>query len=187
MKIIRLFFKLFYDSAQYVFYTWQGPHPTPQAVLHPNIHTYTYGSQGLMAFGKIWKNKWLQPLYYRFRNKHATLLTLEEGGKVVAYGWVQSWQPFYRKFGAIFPEATMLGPYWTAPSHRGRGVYKTLLYRSLTLCEPDKPVAIYTSPGNIASQRGIKGAGFQYIGTYRVQLFFRCWPVVRKCSVNQPL
>lgn len=57
----------------------------------------------------------------------------------------------------------MLGFYWTHPAHRGRGLYRAMLARSLALVRGKEPIIIYASAGNAVSQRGIEGAGFEFL------------------------
>ena len=104
----------------------------------------------------------MNAMYYRMRRGEARLLCHSEDGKPVdAYGWIQGWRPFQRKFAALARDGLMLGPYWTAPEARGHGLYGRLLGHSLSVCLKDRPILIYTSPDNSASQRGIAKAGLQ--------------------------
>jgi GNAT superfamily N-acetyltransferase len=112
----------------------------------------------------------LSVMRLRFARGTARCLCLFEDGELCAYGWVQSWGPFRRKFGFLASDAVMLGPYFTFEAYRGKGLYRRLLLTSVRLCceRPERPILVYTWPENTASQRGIEKAGFQYIGTYQV-------------------
>ncbi len=117
---------------------------------------------------------WLNVMFYRLKRGEAKLLCyFEEGHRLDAYGWVQDWRPFRRKFGSLAENGTMLGPYWTAPEARGRGLYGRLLSHSLALCLQDGPALIYTSSGNLASQRGIEKAGFHFLGEWELRVWLR--------------
>jgi GNAT superfamily N-acetyltransferase len=118
---------------------------------------------------------------YRLRREEARLLCLSEDGlHLDAYGWIQDWRPFRRRFGALAQTGTMLGPYWTAPEARGRGLYGRLLAHSLSLCDRDRPILIGTSPENKPSQRGIEKAGFKPRGEWVLRLYLRFFSDLRR-------
>lgn len=110
------------------------------------------------------------PMHRRMRRFGGKLLCLLEGDRIVAYGWVQGWEPFRRRFGWLAKDAVMLGFYWTAPEFRGRGLYGRLLAHSIAACErrDQVPLLIMTSLANAASQRGIAKAGFQRLGVFEI-------------------
>ena len=105
--------------------------------------------------------------------------------EVAACGWIQDWTPFRRRLGCIVDDATMPGLYWTSPRHRGKGLYRKLLLHSLYLADKTRPIVVYTTPTNVASQRGIRRAGFRFIGCYNVRQYFRfftrCIPRPQEC------
>jgi len=56
-----------------------------------------------------------RPTVRRQKRGQAKLLGLSDReSKFPAYGWIQSWKPFRRKFGMLADDVVMLGPYWTA-------------------------------------------------------------------------
>lgn len=122
----------------------------------------------------------------RLKRGHARLLCLLRGGRLCAYGWVQQWGPFRRRLGWLTLDAVMLGPYWTAPSERGKGLYGRLLAHSIAVCpERDrKPLLIFARPGNWASLRGIEKAGFLRLGVYEVTSWL-CHLVNRPRTIQQ--
>jgi GNAT superfamily N-acetyltransferase len=176
-KLFSFLIKLIYENEAYVFYTFSREKNSISAAFEPELRIYQNWETGGKAFHSILPRWWMQPLYYRFRKGQAQLITWEENGQILAYGWIQTWSPFRKKFGSIFKNALMLGPYFTEPKSRGKGLYKKLLAYSLAQCEPEMPIAIYTSPSNISSQRGIEGSGFEKIGTFRIQMLFRHWVI----------
>jgi len=118
--------------------------------------------------------RYLNVMYYRLQRGLAKLLCYsEDGRRLQAYGWVQAWQPFRRRFRMVAERATMLGPYWTAPDERGKGIYVRLLRHSLYISPKDAPVLVCTSPHNVPSQRGIEKAGFEPVGKWEVTVWFR--------------
>jgi GNAT superfamily N-acetyltransferase len=117
---------------------------------------------------------WRDTVVHRMHRGEARLLCLSFPDRpVVAYGWIQDWRPFRRWFREIASEGTMLGPYWTAPEARGQGLYGRLLAHSLAICNRSRPVLVYTSPENLASQRGLEKAGFHRLGDWELTLLLR--------------
>ena len=112
----------------------------------------------------------------RRRMKHcgARLLCLVEEGKLHAYGWTQGWRPFKRRLDWLTNDGVVLGPYWTAPSERGRGLYGRMLAHSIAVC-PDRerrPLVIFARPDNTPSLRGTEKAGFLRLGVHEVNSWF---------------
>lgn len=107
----------------------------------------------------------------RLRRAGAILLVQTDGAELVAYGWLQPWQCVRREFGFLSHEGVCLGPYWTNPAWRGRGVYGRMLAHSLAMCRErfgETPLYIWARSENVASVRGIERAGFAPVGTFRV-------------------
>ncbi len=115
----------------------------------------------------------LNPLFHRIKSKNAKLLCIYDQKDLIAYGWIQNWKPFKRKYGWLYKNATMLGPYWTNPDYRGKGIYGRLISHSIAISDKNLPLIIYTSPQNVSSQKGIEKAGFTKIGTFRILLVLR--------------
>ena len=110
----------------------------------------------------------------RLKRGDARLLCLMEQGKLCAYGWIQRWRPFRRRLAWLADDGIVLGPYWTAPSQRGKGFYGLLLGHSIALCPERyrKPLLIFARPDNKPSLRGIEKAGFVRLGVYEVSSWF---------------
>lgn len=115
----------------------------------------------------------INPLYHRLRSNKAHLICINHENVLIAYGWIQSWAPFKRKFGWFTKEGTMLGPFWTDPEFRGKGYYQRLLNHCKDVPDIKFPLIIFTNPPNVSSQKGIEKAGFEKKGVYRVYLLFR--------------
>jgi hypothetical protein len=98
----------------------------------------------------------------------------EDGVTIQAYGWIQSWGPFKRRFRVFGEDGWVLGPYWTAPECRRRGLYGRLLQHSLHLLPADTTALIYASPDNTASRRGITSAGFEPLGEWVISMWLGC-------------
>lgn len=110
--------------------------------------------------------------------KHgAVLLSIVRGNDMLGYGWIQTWRPLLREFGWLAgTNARCLGPYWTHPQHRGKGVYGRLLLHSLAECRDRgwNDVYIWAEADNASSIRGIEKAGFRPLGRHRVTLGWFC-------------
>ena len=121
----------------------------------------------------------------RLQRHGAVLLVLLDGEELAASGWIQTWQPLLREFWWLSRDAICLGPYWTHPDYRGRGLYGRLLLHSLAECHRrfDKDVFIWAEDNNAASKCGIEKAGFHSVGIHRVSTYMcgliRCHKVVR--------
>jgi hypothetical protein len=133
----------------------------PDRVVPPEIQRQIWAAEGRLSF---------RLMRWRLKRYGGKLLCLIESGQVSAYGWIQGWGLFRRRFGWLAPEARMLGFYWTAPGRRGSGLYGRLLLHSIAACESrDRmPLLVMTSPQNVSSQKGIEKAGFIKIGTFEV-------------------
>jgi L-amino acid N-acyltransferase YncA len=109
----------------------------------------------------------------RLRRHGAVLLCRIDGDVMLGYGWIQTWKPLRREFGWLAGAgAVCLGPYWTNPLHRGKGIYGGLLSHSLAECRRRgwRHVYIWAEAHNAASVRGIEKAGFRSLGRHRVTM-----------------
>lgn len=180
INILKLLLKVLYEYSEYSIYT-----KTNNLIKNPTFHYEiveynTYSEIPKYLRKKIFLYPIVSTLYYRLNSKKARLLSIDNGRDLIAYGWIQNWEPFKRKFGWIFNNAIMLGPYWTNEKYRGKGIYGDLLQYSLTYIPKDIPVLIYTSINNISSQKGIEKNGFKKIGNFRISLFFRIFSYHKK-------
>ncbi|HET6429693.1 MAG TPA: GNAT family N-acetyltransferase [Phycisphaerae bacterium] len=76
-----------------------------------------------------------------------------------------------RRYRRIFPviegdQALLIGPCFTDPDYRGRGIYPRILRHIVTELggRGYGPFYVHTSPANAASLRGIEKAGFLRLG-----------------------
>lgn len=176
MSLLSTLKRVFYDSRDYVFFAWTQSRPTkrpdlPHGFELDHFISHKEAPRGLALGTSIAPGPLGLPgnvMAIRMRRGHATLLVLHRGGKVAAYGWLQSWRLFKDKFGPIAQNAVMLGPYYTAPDYRGQGLYGILLAESLRLAPLDKLPVIFTTPDNQPSLRGIEKAGFKPLGNWRI-------------------
>ncbi|GAC1401097.1 MAG: hypothetical protein NVSMB52_14880 [Chloroflexota bacterium] len=101
---------------------------------------------------------------------------VETDGKIVTYGWAAYTPEPIGNLGISFrlePNEVYIYDCATRPEYQGRGYYKTLLrFMALHLRRRGCwRIWIGIEPGNVASQRGILGAGFTmvaYISTRRI-------------------
>lgn len=181
-RALRLLRRSVHERRRILFYGYDWK----QGRGRPDPHVGVYGSRAEIPahFRKIVvPAPWMNSMGHRLERGEAKLLCYSaDGQRLDAYGWVQDWRPFRRRFGAIAAEGTMLGPYWTDPNARGQGLYGRLLAHSLSLCPPERPVFIYTSPDNEASQRGIEKAGFRPLGEWDFRLWFGWWARMKRTS-----
>ena len=181
-SLIRLLLRFVFEKRRYLFYGYDPRQGGGQA--DAQITVYNRWEEIPRAYRRIAAAApWRNAMFYRIRRGGARLLCCSpDGTRLEAYGWVQDWRPFRRRFGAVAVEGTMLGFYWTAPEARGRGLYGRLLAHSLAVCDRTRPVLIVTSPENKASQRGIEKAGFQPLGEWEARIWLRCFSRMRRIS-----
>ncbi len=172
-RIAQLLRRFIYERRRYLFYTYDKKQGEGRA--DPYIFVYSNWGSIPVHYRKIAvASPWTNAMYYRMKQGQARLLCYsKDGQKLDAYGWIQDWRPFRRRFGAIASQGTMLGFYWTAPEARGQGLYGRLLSHSISLCSKEQPIVICASPDNKASQRGIEKAGFKPLGEWEMRLYFR--------------
>ena len=170
------------EKRRYLFYGYQ---PAQGAgMVDPDVQVYSEWKAVPPHFRKIAAaSPWRNAMYYRMRRGQARLLCCSKDGvRLAAYGWIQDWAPFRRRFGAIAQDGAMLGFYWTAPEVRGQGLYGRLLAHSLAVCSKERPIVICVSPDNPASRRGIEKAGFAPLGEWEGTTWFRCCGRLRRIS-----
>jgi len=109
----------------------------------------------------------------RTRQYGGFLLVLIQADVLIAYGWIQSWQPFKREYKWLGREWVCLGPYWTSPDYRGRGLYGRLLQHSIAECFARGwfKAYIWANINNTPSIRGIEKAEFVPVGSYKVSRY----------------
>ncbi len=117
------------------------------------------------------RSRWL--MFRRMKQKEAVLLVLEENGLLAGIGWIQQWRPLLREFWWLANGGVALGPFWTNPELRGRGIYGRLLARAAREAQQRgwHPLFIWAESSNAASIRGIEKAGFESLGTHRVHTY----------------
>jgi GNAT superfamily N-acetyltransferase len=117
---------------------------------------------------QLFRTKFYNTMLRRIKKGQASVICLIYHADLIAYGWIQSWKPFRRRFASLSDDAIMLGPYWTKPEFRGKGIYKRLLKHSMSLNrEREKNLLIFAQPENHSSIAGIRSVGFKYIGEFR--------------------
>lgn len=114
-----------------------------------------------------------QLMLSRLARGHATLLSIMEGDDMLAYGWLQEWPAMRREFWWLGDTGLALGPYWTHPDHRGKGLYGRMLGHSLAICRdrPPTPLFIWARAENAPSIAGIERTGFfRDLGRHQVRV-----------------
>jgi len=107
----------------------------------------------------------------RLRGGLATMLALRENADLLAYGWLQTWGPMRREFWWLAEDGICIGPDWTHPDARGRGIFGRILAHSIFESQqryPGRPMYVWARAENDASNKGIRKAGFKPLGTHRV-------------------
>lgn len=179
---IALVRRFVYESRRCLFYCYDPKQGS--GCIDPNIAVYTEWADVPDAYQSVIAPRaHFNIMIIRMKRKQARLLCCSNDKQQLnAYGWVQDWKPFRRRFGKIAEQGSMLGPYWTAPKYRRQGLYSRLLTHSIALCANDYPAIIYTSPENIASQQGIRKAGFQLMGEWEAKRWLGVISRLRRIS-----
>lgn len=178
-KLLDILKKIIFESEQYVIYRLNARDEIGR--IDPTVKEYTkYEEIPQFILKNLFVNPLVNPLYFRIKSHNARLLCISTNERIIAYGWIQRWKPFKRKFGWLTNHGIMLGPYWTHPEFRGKGYYGRLIKHSIAVSDYNLPLIIYTSPENISSQRGIEKMDFEKIGTYKISFIFRFWAVIKK-------
>lgn len=180
--LARLLGRLVYEKRQYKFYGYQPGQGDGRT--DPHIRVYETWGDIPIRFRKIAAAApWRNVMYYRMKRGGARLMCYsEDGERLDAFGWIQDWRPFRRRFGAIAREGTMVGFYWTAPESRGRGYFSRLLAHGLALSDKKRPIIVCVGTENVASWRGVEKAGFASLGEWEGRVWFRCFSRMRRIS-----
>lgn len=181
MRLLSAAKKLIHDEREYIFYLAPEARPGQGEPTEEIRVCESYAQIPPPFRGVVLPKRFLNVMYWRLQRGQATLLCYSDDGDTLqAYGWIQAWKPLRRKFSMLAKDGIMLGPYWTAPEHRGKGLYGKLLDRSFALCRGKTPVFGCTAPENAPSQRGVAKAGFEPLGQWVVSTWFRWFIVQRK-------
>ena len=170
--VVSLVRRCIYENRKFLFYCHDPKNG--DGCIDPYITAYTVWNDIPPSFRRVLApNPRFYIMIIRMKRKQARVLCCSDDKQnLIAYGWIQNWKPFRRRFGKITKEGSMLGPYWTAPGSRRQGLYSRLLSHSIALCSKEWPIMIYTSPENIASQKGIQKAGFETMGKWEKKRWF---------------
>lgn len=128
-----------------------------------------------------------QIMLTRLRSRLAVMLAVIHNADLIAYGWLQTWGPLRREFGWLAADAICLGPFWTRPADRGKGVYGRMLRHSVYEAQryyPGLAYFVWARMENAASCRGIERVGFEPLGAYRVRLI--CGGLFRRHHAIEP-
>ena len=147
------------------------------AVIDPQILTFDRSAPPSPAMRTLYRQQIgtfrAATMLRRLRRGIAILSLLPDGARIAAYGWLQTWRPFRRRFWWLTDDAICLGPCWTHPESRGRGLYSRMLSHTLAICRQrfSKRIIVWADADNIPSRRGIERAGFQSLGVHRISLY----------------
>lgn len=149
------------------FYRYPGTAPAgaPPAAL-PGSVTLEVFRPRLGRLRPVRRNRLLMYLWWYLTCRQGyTVYCVRDGQEVVHMSHVLTKHP---RFRFMAPGDVEIGPSWTAPSHRGRGIFPAVLSR---IVEDHfggggagGAVWIFTDATNAASRRGIEKAGFEYVG-----------------------
>lgn len=132
--------------------------------LNKNDKIYTYRKFLFGAKDKIFKSILFA---ISARGKHKILCVENEKKEIIHYSFVI---PYCRKFQFMKKGDYCIGPCWTHPDYRGKGIYGNVLdyvSTSITSENNDADCYVLIREANIASSNGIKKSKYIPVGTIR--------------------
>ena len=160
----------------YQFFRWEGGPPDPAASTLPSgltlgVHRPTLRNLRVGRSTTIW----LYLFWYLFSRRKYLIYHLTDGLRLVHVSHVVGRNP---KFAFLGPDDFEIGPCWTHPDFRGRGLYGQVLKRIVAdFADDPGRLVIFAEQDNAASLRGIAKAGFRscgvgeksgWVGVYRL-------------------
>jgi RimJ/RimL family protein N-acetyltransferase len=102
--------------------------------------------------------------------RDATLVYIAGSGRVCAYGLMRRCDPLPRRYRWLARRSVVLGPAWTEPALRGRGLHGRILRARIALCNDrrEMPIITFTDVSNSAAIRGFEKVGMIRLGSYTV-------------------
>jgi RimJ/RimL family protein N-acetyltransferase len=125
----------------------------------------------------------------RTRQGSVRYFGLAVDGELAAFAGIRAWSLERRECAWLRRPGPLLGPAWTDPKHRGRGLHRRLLLHRLYVCKNGAADVAYTSAFvyNTASRRNIERAGFRPRGCIVVRRsWFRLFVDVRPLPDERP-
>jgi GNAT superfamily N-acetyltransferase len=161
--------KVVYDKQVYTMYEYD-PVTQGEGELRSDVRKYTkYSEIPKFIRARLFPYlPLLHVMFYRLVSGQAVLYCIHTDTELIAFGWIQSWGPFKRRFKFLASDGIVLGQYWTNPDYRRQGYYYGLLQHSIAVLDKtqSKRILIYHLVTNFPSQRVIVKAGFKLIGSY---------------------
>lgn len=164
-----------FDREEWVFYR-HAPMPG-RGVADPEALVYRRVAEVPSALRPVlFPDGALSTMALRMRRGRAWVVCFgDERRGCVAYGWVQDWASFRRRYAMVADEGVVFGPFWTDPALRGRGLMGRLIGHALRLVDDGRPAFAAIAPDNVASQRGFRAAGFARVARYRTTIVCQRW------------
>jgi len=100
--------------------------------------------------------------YFFTRGKYNIFYVMNDAGKIIHYSHIL---PKFFKFPFMSKKDLHIGPSWTDPAYRGKGIYPFVLKKTIEVWHNDiTNLWMMTTEDNYPSQRGIAKAGFSIVG-----------------------
>jgi GNAT superfamily N-acetyltransferase len=152
---------------------WRAPEPLP-----PAVHEQLFGG-GDRVFA------WRQLALWRAGRIRCFSLLMD--GRPAAFGVIREWRLHRREYAWLGRPGPILGPAWTDPEHRGKGLHRRLLLHRLHAAATSGAERAYTAAalGNLVSRRNIERLGFRPRGCVAIRrACFRL--IVRVRPLDEP-
>jgi len=134
----------------------------PLRPLHPLVELQLKGSGNALSYWRMIR---------RWRTGLIRFFSLMIDGHPACLGAIHNWSLQRRELSWLKPVGGFLGPFWTDPAYRGRGLYPRLLLHTVCILAEMGMSQIYiaSQASNIPSRKGIERAGFRAIGCREVR------------------
>jgi RimJ/RimL family protein N-acetyltransferase len=165
------------DERRLAFYEWdfadQPPGERDEAAFELMPETWLPPALKARLFpGANPVSTWL--MHRRARQRRIRFFGLVIDGELAAFAGIRAWSIERRECAWLRRPGPLLGPAWTDPKHRGKGLHRRLLLHRLHVCKNAAADVAYTSAFvyNTASRRNIERAGFRARGCVVIR---RAW------------
>ncbi len=164
---------LFYRKTRRAYYYWDTQDMGIPAMPEQVSHYQDVGELSMDDFHAIRGNCSIFEHLFTWINIKRRLIefvAIRDGGRISATGTIRAWKTHQRRLKWMGNPGAILGPYWTRPEDRGKGLYPKLLLASVTISGQKgyRYAYVFAHVDNVASRRGIEKAGFQAMGCYEI-------------------
>lgn len=127
----------------------------------------------------------LSPMRKRLENASAKIYVVVDGDSLIASAWTQSMTPFLSRYGMEFENAIMLGPDWTHPNFRGKGLHPFLIRKRIESADAGTRLLAVVEGGYKDSIKGFVKNGFVLKKRCRVSTLVSLWHLSKELDMDR--